>query len=283
MNFIEKIEEIREISRNSKKNNLKVSFVPTMGALHQGHLSLIEKAKEISDIVIVSIFVNPKQFAPHEDLDKYPRNLQKDYDLAISAGADFIFAPNILDIYPVGYSTSINVNLISESFEGEFRPQFFGGVATVCTKLFLIVEPNLVIFGQKDYQQCLVISKLIKDLHLPIEFIMVPTVRESDGLAKSSRNLYLSESERKKSGILFIALEEAKKAIAMGETDRKIINAIMHKKLREIQEIRIDYASSALANDLSQPEFFLKGDKIVLLIACYLNKVRLIDNMIVTI
>jgi len=283
MNFIEKIEEIREISRNSKKNNLKVSFVPTMGALHHGHLSLIEKAKEISDIVIVSIFVNPKQFAAHEDLDKYPRNLQKDYDLAISAGADFIFSPNILDIYPVGYSTTINVNVISESFEGEFRPHFFGGVATVCAKLFLIVEPDLVVFGQKDYQQCLVISKLIKDLHLPIQFVMEPTVRESDGLAKSSRNLYLSESDRQKSGILFIALEEAKKAIAMGETDRKIINAIMHKKLREVQEIRIDYASSALADDLSQPEFFLKGDKVVLLVACYLNKVRLIDNMVVTI
>ena len=254
-----------------------------MGALHHGHLSLIEKAKEISDIVIVSIFVNPKQFAAHEDLDKYPRNLQKDYDLAISAGADFIFSPNILDIYPVGYSTTINVNVISESFEGEFRPHFFGGVATVCAKLFLIVEPDLVVFGQKDYQQCLVISKLIKDLHLPIQFIMEPTVRESDGLAKSSRNLYLSESDRQKSGILFIALEEAKKAIAMGETDRKIINAIMHKKLREVQEIRIDYASSALAEDLSQPEFFLKGDKVVLLVACYLNKVRLIDNMVFTI
>ena len=283
MNFIEKIEEIREISRNSKKNNLKVSFVPTMGALHQGHLSLIEKAKEISDIVIVSIFVNPKQFAAHEDLDKYPRNLQKDYDLAISAGADFIFYPNILDIYPVGYSTSINVNVVSESFEGEFRPHFFGGVATVCAKLFLIVEPDLVVFGQKDYQQCLVISKLIKDIHLPIQFVMEPTVRESDGLAKSSRNLYLSESDRQKSGILFIALEEAKRAISIGETDRKIINAIMHKKLREVQEIRIDYASSALADDLSQPEFFLKGDRVVLLIACYLNKIRLIDNMVITI
>jgi len=283
MNFIEKIEEIREISRNSKKNNLKVGFVPTMGALHQGHLSLIEKAKEISDIVIVSIFVNPKQFAAHEDLDKYPRDLEKDAKLAYESGADFIFSPNILDIYPVGYSTSINVNVISESFEGEFRPHFFGGVATVCAKLFTIVEPDLVIFGQKDYQQCLVISKLIKDLHFPIEFIMEPTVRESDGLAKSSRNQYLSKDERQKSGILFIALEEAKKAISLGESDRKIINAIMHKKLREVKEIRIEYASSALADDLSQPEFFLKGDKVVLLIACYLNKVRLIDNMIITI
>ncbi len=283
MNFIEKIEEIREISRNSKKNNLKVAFVPTMGALHQGHLSLIEKAKQLSDIVIVSIFVNPKQFAPHEDLDNYPRNLEQDINLANNAGADFIFTPSPLDIYPVGYSTAIKVNKITEVFEGEFRPQFFEGVATVCAKLFIITEPDLVVFGQKDYQQCLVIKRLITDLHLPIEFYMQPTIRESDGLAKSSRNLYLSENDREKSGILFIALEEAKKAISHGETNRKKINAIMHKKLREVKEIKIDYASAALAEDLSQPQFFLKGDKVVLLIACYLNKTRLIDNSIITI
>lgn len=283
MNFIEKIEEIREISRNAKKNNLKVGFVPTMGALHEGHLSLISKAKELSDIVIVSIFVNPKQFAPHEDLDKYPRDLEDDIEKSLSAGADFIFAPSALEIYPVGYSTSIKVNNISESFEGEFRPQFFEGVATVCGKLFIITEPDIVVFGQKDYQQCLVIKRLIKDLHLPIEFFMEPTVRESDGLAKSSRNKYLTKKDREKSGILFLALEEAKKAISKGERDRKIINAIMHKKLREVKEIKIDYASAALAEDLSQPEFFLKGDKIVLLLACYLNKTRLIDNSIVII
>lgn len=283
MNFIEKIEEIREISRNAKKNNLKVGFVPTMGALHEGHLSLISKAKELSDIVIVSIFVNPKQFAPHEDLDKYPRDLEDDIEKSLSAGADFIFAPSALEIYPVGYSTSIKVNNISESFEGEFRPQFFEGVATVCGKLFIITEPDIVVFGQKDYQQCLVIKRLIKDLHLPIEFFMEPTVRESDGLAKSSRNKYLTKKDREKSGILFLALEEAKKSISKGERDRKIINAIMHKKLREIKEIKIDYASAALAEDLSQPEFFLKGDKIVLLLACYLNKTRLIDNSIVII
>lgn len=283
MNFIEKIEEIREISRNSKKNNLKVAFVPTMGALHQGHLSLIEKAKQLSDIVIVSIFVNPKQFAPHEDLDNYPRNLEQDINLANNAGADFIFTPSPLDIYPVGYSTAIKVNKITEVFEGEFRPKFFEGVATVCAKLFIITEPDLVVFGQKDYQQCLVIKRLITDLHLPIEFYMQPTIRESDGLAKSSRNLYLSENDREKSGILFIALEEAKKAISHGETNRKKINAIMHKKLREVKEIKIDYASAALAEDLSQPQFFLKGDKVVLLIACYLNKTRLIDNSIITI
>jgi pantoate--beta-alanine ligase len=283
MNFIEKIEEIREISRNSKKNNLKVAVVPTMGALHEGHLSLIEKAKQLADIVIVTIFVNPKQFAPNEDLDKYPKNLEKDIKLANNSGADFIFSPSPLEIYPVGYSTSIKVNKITEVFEGEFRPQFFEGVATVCAKLFIITEPDLVIFGQKDYQQCIVIKQLIKDLHLPIEFYMEPTVRESDGLAKSSRNVYLSKKEREKSGILFIALEEAKKAISLGETNRKKINAIMHKKLREVKEIKIDYASVALADDLSQPEFFLKGDKIVLLIACYLNKTRLIDNSIVTI
>lgn len=283
MNFIEKIEEIRKISRNAKKENLKVGFVPTMGALHDGHLSLIRKAKKISDIVIVSIFVNPKQFAAHEDLDKYPRTLDDDVKMSNESGADFIFYPNPLDIYPVGYSTSINVGGISENFEGEFRPQFFGGVATVCAKLFIIVEPDVVVFGQKDYQQCLVIKQLIKDLHLPIEFVMEATIRESDGLAKSSRNRYLTEEDRKKSSILFLAMEEARKAISKGEDKRKTINAIMHKKLREVPEIKIDYASVALAEDLSQPEIFLKGDTIVLLLAVYLNKTRLIDNSILTI
>lgn len=283
MNFIEKISNIREISRKARKEGLKVGFVPTMGALHEGHLSLIRKAKELSDVVIVSIFVNPKQFAPHEDLDKYPRTLEDDIKLSIKNGADFIFYPSPLEIYPVGFSTSIKVNNITESFEGEFRPQFFEGVATVCAKLFLIVEPDLVVFGQKDYQQCLVIKQLISDLHLPIEFYMEPTIREPDGLARSSRNQYLSVEDRKKSSILFLAMEEAKKAISEGERNRKTINAVMHKKLREVPEIKIDYASIALAEDLSQPELFLKGDKVVLLLAVFLNKTRLIDNSIVII
>ena len=283
MNFVEKIEEIREISRKAKKQGLKVAFVPTMGALHQGHLSLIKKAKQLADVVIVSIFVNPKQFAPHEDLDKYPRTIKDDIKSSTESGADFIFIPSALEIYPIGFSTSIKVSNISNDFEGEFRPHFFEGVATVCAKLFLIVEPNLVVFGQKDYQQCLVIKRLIKDLHLDIEFFMEPTIRESDGLAMSSRNKYLTEEDRKKSSILFLAMEEAKKAIAKGETSRRTINAIMHKKLREVPEIKIDYASIALAEDLSQPEIFLKGDKIVLLLAVYLNKTRLIDNSLLTI
>lgn len=283
MNFIEKIEEIRKISREAKQKSLKVGFVPTMGALHEGHLSLIRKAKSLCDVVIVSIFVNPKQFAPHEDFNNYPRTLENDIKISIENGADFIFYPNALEIYPVGHSTSIKVNNISEGFEGEFRPHFFEGVATVCSKLLLIVEPNLVVFGQKDYQQCLMINQLIKDLHLDIEFIMEPTIREADGLAMSSRNKYLTEEDRKKSSILFLAMEEAKKAISKGEKNRKTINAIMHKKLREVPEIKIDYASIALAEDLTQPEIFLKGDKVVLLLAVFLNRLRLIDNSIIII
>ena len=280
---INDIDTIRSLSRKSKQEGKKVSLVPTMGALHEGHLRLIKKAAEVTDYVIVSIFVNPTQFAPHEDFDSYPRDMEKDLQLSLDAGASIIFNPNVKMIYPIGYSTFINVPKLAAKFEGEHRPQFFTGVATICTQLFIMTEPDVTIFGQKDYQQSLIIKRMVQDLKLPIDVLVEPTIREPNGLAMSSRNQYLSNELKEKSSILFTSLQEARQAIENGERNRKIINAIMHKNLRSVPEIKLDYASSALADTLETPEEFLKGDEIVLLIACHLGKTRLIDNTLVKI
>lgn len=283
MKIFETIEEVRNFSREKRSKNLKIGFVPTMGALHNGHLSLLDASVKKCDLSILSIFVNPKQFAPNEDFNSYPRDIEKDINLAKERGADAIFMPSIKDIYPIGYQTRVIVEKLEKPFEGKYRPHFFEGVATVCTKLFISVEPDEVFFGQKDYQQCLIIDRLIKDLNLAINFNMMPIAREPNGLAMSSRNQYLSLEEKEKAGIVFLTLEEARKQIAKGERRRKVINAIMLKKLKELNEIKIDYVGSAIADNLEEPEEFLKGDKIVLLIACFLNKTRLIDNMLVKI
>lgn len=283
MRIIKSIDEIRKFSRKDRANNRTIGFVPTMGALHNGHLSLLDESVKKCNTNILSIFVNPRQFAPNEDFDSYPRDMDTDLKMAEERGADVVFMPDIKEIYPIGYQTRIIVEKVQEPFEGQFRPHFFEGVATVCAKLFIAVEPDKVFFGQKDYQQCLVIDRLIKDLSLGIEFNMVSIVREPNGLAMSSRNAYMSKKEKEKAGIVFLALEEARKSIASGEKRRKVINAIMIKKLRELKEIKIDYVGSALAENLETPEEFLKGDRIVLLIACYLNKTRLIDNNILTV
>jgi pantoate--beta-alanine ligase len=201
--------------------------------------------------------------------------------MAEERGADIVFMPSIKDIYPIGYQTRVIVDKIQKPFEGECRPHFFEGVATVCTKLFNSVEPDEVFFGQKDYQQCLIIERLIKDLNMPIKFNMIPISREANGLAMSSRNRYMTPDEKEKAGIVFLTLEQARASIAKGERRRKIINAIMLKKLKELNEIKVDYVGSALAGNLETPEEFLKGDEIVLLIACYFNKTRLIDNMLI--
>ncbi len=261
----------------------KIAVVPTMGYLHSGHASLITIAKSKADIVITTLFVNPKQFAPHEDFEKYPRNLERDLEIADAHGTDYFFTPDIREMYPINYNTTIIINDITEPFEGHYRPGHFDGVATIVAKLFNSTKPDIAIFGQKDYQQTLLIKKLNEDLNFGIEIIIAPTIREADGLAMSSRNTYLSPLFRKKASILFIALEEAKRAIERGETERKMINAILHKTLRTVPEIKIEYASAALADNLFEPEKFFAGEKIVLLIACYLEKTRLIDNSIISI
>ncbi|MCX7737687.1 MAG: pantoate--beta-alanine ligase [Candidatus Kapabacteria bacterium] len=283
MEIIKTVREMQEISIEQKQKGKNIGFVPTMGYLHEGHLSLIRKAKEMSDIVITSIYVNPTQFAPNEDFSRYPRDFERDKELAEKAGSDFIFYPSDNEMYPNGFDTMVLVDTVTKKFEGEKRPTHFNGVATVVTKLFNAVMPNIAFFGQKDYQQTLVIKKLVEDLLFPISIYIVPTLRQSDGLAMSSRNVYLSTYERTRADIIYRTLITAKEAILKGEKRRKIINAIMLNSLRSEPLVKIDYASAADANDLSEPEEFNSGQLVVLLIAVYIGKTRLIDNMLVTI
>jgi len=280
---ISTIEGMQNHSDLLKSKGKSISFVPTMGALHEGHLELVRKAKEIAHYCIVSIFVNPLQFGPHEDFTKYPRPIEEDIAKCKSIGADCLFIPETEDLYPDGFSTAVTVGVVTEKFEGVSRTSHFQGVTTVVTKLLLATKPTIVLFGQKDFQQVLVLRKLIRDLNFGIQIEMVPTKRDSDGLALSSRNKYLTSEDRESALYIRKALLEGKNYIESGEKRRKIINAAMLLILRSTSAIHIDYVRSAIANTLEEPESFESGEVIVLLVASFVGKTRLIDNEIVRI
>lgn len=283
MQIVKSIIEMQKISFECRLRGESIALVPTMGFLHDGHLSLIRKGAEIADIVITTLFVNPTQFAPNEDFNNYPRDFERDFKLCEENGCDYLFMPEVGEMYPKGFNTSIVIQGITEKFEGEFRPTHFQGVATIVAKLFNITRPDFAIFGQKDYQQTLLLKRLAKDLDFGIDIIISPTIRETDGLAMSSRNTYLTPELRAKAGVIFYAMEEAKKLISNGERKRTIINTTMQLALMSVSEIKIDYAVSAIASNLDEPDLFFPGDEIVLLIAVYLGKTRLIDNANITI
>lgn len=274
---------MQAISGKHRAAGETVACVPTMGYLHEGHISLITRAKEIANIAVATLFVNPTQFAPNEDFSRYPRDFDRDCTLCEQAGLDYLFAPNETEMYPTGYNTEINIKGISDKFEGIFRPIHFNGVATVVAKLFNAVRPDYAVFGQKDYQQTLVVKQMVRDMLMGVSIVVAPTVRESDGLAKSSRNIYLSPEQRQVALTIFNALRGAMEAIESGEKRRKVINGIMHNIIRSAGAFQIDYASSADASNLDEPEEFISGQKIVLIIAAYLGKTRLIDNHLITI
>lgn len=252
-----------------------------MGYLHEGHISLITRATVECDVVIASLFVNPTQFAPHEDFDSYPRDFEHDYNLAKNADCDVLFAPAREEIYPEGATTSLSVGDLAYKFEGKYRPHFFDGVATVVAKLFSAAIPNKAFFGQKDYQQTLVVKALSKDMLMGVEIVVCPIVRESNGLAMSSRNKYLTDDEKDKAKILFQSLVATKEFIESGVKNRKKINAFLHENLRKLEILKIDYALATDATNLNEPKDFEEGDDIVLLIGTILGKTRLIDNMVV--
>ena len=283
MQIVKSIIEMQKISFECRLRGESIALVPTMGFLHDGHLSLIRKGAEIADVVITTLFVNPTQFAPNEDYNNYPRDFERDFKLCEENGCDYLFMPEVGEMYPKGFNTSIVIQGITEKFEGEFRPTHFQGVATIVAKLFNITRPDFAIFGQKDYQQTLLLKRLAKDLDFGIDIIISPTIRETDGLAMSSRNTYLTPELRAKAGVIFYAMEEAKKLISNGERKRTIINTTMQLALMSVSEIKIDYAVSAIASNLDEPDLFFPGDEIVLLIAVYLGKTRLIDNANITI
>ncbi len=271
--------ELQKIAFQLVKEGKTIGFVPTMGALHAGHISLVKESKARNDITIVSIFVNPAQFAPHEDLSKYPRPIERDQEMLVKEEVDYLFHPAPLEIYPEGYKTYVTVKDLSDVLEGKTRPGHFSGVATVVLKLFNIVLPTNTYFGQKDLQQSLVVKKLIKDLNLPVNLIMMPIVRESDGLALSSRNVYLSPQERKDALALSQSLQLAQKLILGGEKDVAVIHAAMKQHIERHGSLRIDYIAICDPEDLSPIK--LISDKVVILLAAYDGKTRLIDNMIV--
>lgn len=278
MKIIRRIKKIQEYVSQAKKAGKTIGFVPTMGALHEGHLSLIRQAGKENDVVVVSIFVNPTQFGPKEDYKKYPRPLAKDTRLAKSAGADVIFNPSAAEMYPAGYQTYVEVGKITKVLCGTSRPGHFRGVATVVNKLFNAVPADKAYFGQKDYQQVQVIKQMVKDLNIAVQVVTCPIIREQDGLAMSSRNQYLNAEERKSAICLYEALKVAKAMIKSRIKDTSKIK----KEIRNIVEsnllAKVDYIEIVNAETL-EPIKMIKG-KVVIALAVYVGKTRLIDNMV---
>jgi len=259
----------------------RVALVPTMGALHEGHLSLIQLGQTMARRTVASVFVNPKQFAPHEDFDSYPRGEARDAELLAGVGCDLMFAPNVDEMYAPGFSTTVNLTGVSEPLEGAARPQFFGGVATVVTKLLNQAQPDVAIFGEKDYQQLQVIKRVVRDLDMPVEIVGAPTARAEDGLALSSRNAYLSPEERAAAVALPDAMKAAARAVAEGgrvdEAEAAATAAILAAGFRQV-----DYVDIREAGDLSRLGPGPIGDAAGrILVAAWLGKTRLIDNMAV--
>lgn len=267
------------ISRKLRRENKTVAFVPTMGALHEGHLALVKEARQASDIVIVSIFVNPEQFNDKGDLERYPRDLTTDAALLAEYEVDYIFAPEVTEIYPPGFATYVYVEGVSEGLEGASRPGHFRGVATIVTILFNAVRPDLAFFGQKDAQQVAVIKRLTADLGFETEVVVVPTVREESGLALSSRNRVLSDEEREKAAVIYRSLREAKVAFKQGERNAAKLIEIVQTGIGTEPLATVDYVSVVDSKTLEPVEKV--GDTETLLAAAVrFGSVRLIDNLV---
>ena len=281
MRIIKKVKEMQKVADDLRREGKIIGVVPTMGYLHEGHLSLIRLAKEKSDVVITTIFVNPLQFAPHEDYDRYPRDFERDVTLAQSAGCDIIFYPSVDEMYPENFLTYVEVEKLTKVLEGEFRPTHFRGVTTVVAKLFNLTKPHIAVFGQKDAQQALIIKQMVRDLNFDIEIIVAPIVREPDGLAMSSRNVYLSESERKDAPVLYESLKLAEKLISEGERDSEIIIAKMEELIKSKPTAKIDYIAIVEPNTLERVQKLLEGNEYLIALAVRIGSTRLIDNTIV--
>jgi len=278
MILIEKIEEMKFYIRERKKEGKIIGLVPTMGYLHQGHLALIKKAKEDCEVVVVSIFVNPVQFGRGEDYETYPRDLERDRDLCRREGVNVIFTPRVEEMYPQGYSTFVEVEgKLSSILEGASRPGHFRGVVTVLVKLFNIINPDYSYFGEKDYQQVLVVKKMVKDLNFNIQIIVLPTIREEDGLAISSRNSYLNKEERKAAPVLYRSLVAAREQIKRGERNPHSLISLMKSLIEKEPLAHIDYI--AVVNPKTLEEIEKIDKKALLALAVKIGKTRLIDNM----
>jgi len=279
MEVVDSIQEMKGLANEWKKRGYTIGFVPTMGYLHEGHIALVRKAKELSDKVVVSIFVNPIQFAPGEDYHFYPRDLNRDKVLLQKEEIDVLFLPSVEEMYPQGFQTYVEVRELSSYLCGRFRPGHFVGVATVVLKLFNIVNPDFAIFGEKDYQQLKIIQRMVDDLNLDVKIIPHPTVREEDGLAMSSRNTYLSQEERKSAVSLYTALNLAENFINQGERDVFTLKKKLKDFIESYPYTRVQYIEFVHPETLKEVEK-IEGP-VLLALAVFVGKARLIDNKLI--
>ena len=277
--IIESISGIQAYVASCRKRGMKVGFVPTMGAFHEGHLTLMREARRNNHAVIASIFVNPIQFAAGEDYDRYPRRIEQDTKLAESEGVDVIFSPSVAEMYPKGFDTYVDQSDLPAKLCGEFRVGHFRGVMTIVTKLFNIVRPDTAYFGQKDYQQALIIRRSATDLNLEVAVKILPTIREEDGVAMSSRNIYLGPKQRKDAACLIQALRRAEDMVNNGESSAARVSAEMKRLIRKVKGTRVEYIA-VVNSDTLEPVKEIKG-KTLIALAVRIGKARLIDNIIV--
>ena len=279
MQVAETIDAVRKLVRAARTGAKKIGLVPTMGALHIGHIALIEAAVEKCDFVVVSIFVNPTQFGPGEDFEKYPRPLDRDLEICRKHGVALVFAPTPQEMYGSENLTWVNVEKLTEPLCGKFRPVHFRGVTTICAKLFNIVLPDVAFFGQKDAQQAIVIKKMTADLNMPLEIIICPTIREPDGLAVSSRNKYLSKQHRKDAALIYKSLLKCSQMIDSGIKDTPKIITEMRNVLRHAPSIKVEYISIVDAETLQNLDHAAR--KVLAAVAVRIGSARLIDNILV--
>jgi pantoate--beta-alanine ligase len=280
MEIINRRQRMSSVARKVRREEDKtIGLVPTMGALHEGHLSLVREARRMCDVVVVSVFVNPTQFGPDEDFQHYPRDLTKDTTLLTDLNVDYIFAPAMEEIYPKGFATYIKVEGLSDQLEGASRPGHFRGVATVVTILLNVVRPDFAFFGQKDAQQTLIVKRLVRDLAFDTEIVILPTVREESGLALSSRNAFLDEDERRAAAVLNRALRMAKEAYKNGERNASRLADWVRSTVETEPRARLDYVSVADADSLEKLEK-LDDRPVLIALAVHVGKTRLIDNVV---
>lgn len=280
MEIINRRQRMSSVARKIRRDqDRSIGLVPTMGALHEGHLSLVREARRMCDVVVVSVFVNPTQFGPSEDYEHYPRNLTKDTALLTDYNVDYIFAPAPEEIYPKDFSTYVNVGGLSKLLEGEARPGHFRGVATVVAILLNTVRPDFAFFGQKDAQQALIIKRMVRDLAFDTEIVILPTVREDSGLAISSRNLYLGSEERESASVIHRALRQAKEVFKKGERHASKLADIVRTTIESEPRVRVDYVSVVDAETLEKLDK-LDERPTLIAVAAYVGKTRLIDNII---
>lgn len=280
MQIIDSPTAMRQFSDATRRAGRRIGFVPTMGALHEGHLQLIRRARALSDVVVVSIYVNPTQFAPHEDLARYPRPFERDCALATAEGVDVVFHPDTDAMYPAGSMVKVDPGPIASVFEGAIRPGHFSGVATVVLKLFNIVGADIAVFGRKDAQQAVLIGRLVADLNVPVSIVVEPTVREADGVAMSSRNMYLSQSERSAARAISASLFAARDRHAEGERNADTLRAIVADGITAGGVLTLDYATVVTSDTFDELHGTIDAPAALLIVAARAGTTRLIDNIV---